>query len=167
VTAAAALFCVLLAVGGSSNARQEARGGRAEAEVAAAHTAAQLDPLAAGAEAAGLMASLPGALALALLAGGHVGGEWSQRTLKNLLTQHGRRWQVLAAKLASLWLAGVGLVAACWAALAVAGPILVRVNHLPGPLSRSPRRPGGPARRSGGRCWCWPCSRWSGCWRRC
>ncbi len=133
VTAAAALFCVLLAVGGSSNARQEARGGRAEAEVAAAHTAAQLDPLAAGAEAAGLMASLPGALALALLAGGHVGGEWSQRTLKNLLTQHGRRWQVLAAKLASLWLAGVGLVAACWAALAVAGPILVRVDHLMGP----------------------------------
>jgi ABC-type transport system involved in multi-copper enzyme maturation permease subunit len=166
VAAASALFCVLLAVGGSSNARPETIGGegrvvrsceamalppgpscsgaqaiqrarldqlKVEETTAAAHTAAQLDPTAAGAEAAGLMASLPGALALALLAGGHVGGEWSGRTLKNLLTQHGRRRHVLAAKLASLWLAGVGLVVACWAALAVAGPILVRVYHLPDP----------------------------------
>jgi ABC-type transport system involved in multi-copper enzyme maturation permease subunit len=106
---------------------------RAEQASAVAHTAAQLDPVAAGAEAAGLMASLPGALALALLAGGHAGGEWSGRTMKNLLTQHGRRWQVLAAKLASLWLAGVGLLAACWAALAVAGPVLIRADQLPDP----------------------------------
>jgi ABC-2 family transporter protein len=166
VTAASALFCVLLAVGGSSNARQDAQGGedqalppcqvlvlppgpacakaqaiqrarldqaKAEEAAAAAHTAAQLGPVAAGAEAAGLMASLPGALALALLAGGHAGGEWSGHTLKNLLTQHGRRWQVLGAKLASLWLAGVALVVACWVALAVAGPVLVRVNRLPDP----------------------------------
>jgi hypothetical protein len=163
---ASALFCVLLAVGASSNAARDAPGGedravpscqvmalppgpscaraqalqrvrldRAEAEraAAAAHTAAQLDPVAAGAEAAGLMASLPGALALALLAGGHVGGEWSGRTLKHLLVQHGRRWQVVVAKLTSLWLAGVALVAACWAGLAVAGPILVRLDHLPDP----------------------------------
>ena len=45
------------------------------------------------------MASLPGALALALLAGAHIGGEWSGRTMKNLLAQQGRRWRVLAAKL--------------------------------------------------------------------
>jgi ABC-2 family transporter protein len=99
----------------------------------ARRTAAQLNPVAAGAEAAGLMASLPGALALALLAGGHLGSEYSGRTLKNLLTQHGRRWQVLAAKLVSLWLAAVALVAVCWAALAVAGPILTHANHLPDP----------------------------------
>jgi ABC-type transport system involved in multi-copper enzyme maturation permease subunit len=99
----------------------------------ARHTAAQLNPVAAGAEAAGLMASLPGALAIALLAGGHVGGEYSGRTLKSLLTQHGRRWQVLAAKLVSLWLAAIGLVAVCWAALAVAGPMLTHANHLPDP----------------------------------
>jgi ABC-2 family transporter len=99
----------------------------------ARHTAAQLNPVAVGAEAAGLMASLPGALAIALLAGGHVGGEWSGRTLKNLLTQHGRRWQVLAAKLVSLWLAAIALMAVCWAALAVAGPILAHANHLPNP----------------------------------
>jgi hypothetical protein len=35
--------------------------------------------------------------------------------------------------LASLWLAGVALVVACWAALAVAGRVLVRVNRLPDP----------------------------------
>jgi len=127
VMASSALFCVLLAAGGSSNARLDARGG-GDVQVAA-----QLQPVAAGAEAAGLMASLPGALGIALLAGGHAGGEWSGRTLKNLLVQHGRRWQALGAKLASLWIAGVALIAACWAALAVAGPVLVRANHLPDP----------------------------------
>jgi ABC-type transport system involved in multi-copper enzyme maturation permease subunit len=163
VTGAAALFCVLLAVGGAHNAQAgaQAAGGPlpscaalgvpagpactaartieqvryrqrdAALTAAAVHTAAQLNPIAAGAEAAGLMASLPGALALALLAGGHIGGEWSGRTMKTLLTQHGRRWQVLGAKLVSLWLAGIGLIAACWAALAAAGPILTRVDHLP------------------------------------
>jgi ABC-2 family transporter protein len=99
----------------------------------ARHTAAQLDPLAAGAEAAGLMASLPGALAMALLAGGHVGGEWSGRTLKSVLTRCGRRWRVVVAKLVSLWVAGAGLVLVSWAALAVAGPVLVRADHLPEP----------------------------------
>ena len=157
VAAAAALFCVLLAVGGAHNAALEGgapaghipscaelgipagpRCARAEALERArvnqasappAQVAAQLNPLAAGAEAAGLMASLPGALAL--LAGAHLGGEWSGRTMKNLLAQQGRRWRVLAAKLVSLWLAGIGLIAVCWVALAAAGPVLVRVDHLP------------------------------------
>jgi hypothetical protein len=161
VAAAAALFCVLLAVGGAHNAALEGgasaghipscaelgipagpRCARAEALERArvnqasaepAQVAAQLNPLAAGAEAAGLMASLPGALALALLAGAHIGGEWSGRTMKNLLAQQGRRWRVLAAKLVSLWLAGIGLIAVCWVALAAAGPVLVRVDHLPAP----------------------------------
>ena len=158
VAGAAALFCVLLAVGGAHNAALAAhtppghqptcpelrltgaRCGRAMTAERArlrqftaqpAQVAGQLGPLAAGAEAAGLMASLPGALALALLAGAHIGGEWSGRTLKNVLTQRGRRWQVLAAKLASLWLAGAALIAVCWAALAIAGPVLIRLDHLP------------------------------------
>jgi ABC-type transport system involved in multi-copper enzyme maturation permease subunit len=159
VAGAAALFCVLLAVGGAHNAALEGntpvghlptcaelgvpagpqctrakaaeRVRVAQASAQPAHVAAQLNPLAAGAEAAGLMASLPGALALALLAGAHVGGEWSGRTMKNLITQQGRRWRVLAAKLVSLWLAGAGLIAVCWAALAAAGPLLVRADHLP------------------------------------
>jgi ABC-type transport system involved in multi-copper enzyme maturation permease subunit len=161
VAGSAALFCVLLAIGGTANATSDAKSrmgpvpscaelrvpvGPACARTRAversrirqidagpARVAAQLNPVAAGAEAAGLMASLPGALALALLAGGHIGAEWSGRTMKNLLTQHGRRWQVLGAKLVSLWLAGIGLIAACWAALAVAGPVVSRLNHLPDP----------------------------------
>ena len=159
VAGAAALFCVLLATGGAHNATAEAaapvghlpscaelgispgpRCARAMAREQArvnqvnaqpAQVAAQLNPLAAGAEAAGLMASLPGALALALLAGAHIGGEWSGRTMKNLLTQQGRRWRGLAAKLASLWLAGGGLIAGCWLALAAAGPVLAHADHLP------------------------------------
>jgi len=159
VAAAAAVFCVLLAVGGAHNAaleggtpvghlpscaelgipagpqctraRARERARVAQASAQPAQVAAQLNPLAAGAEAAGLMASLPGALALALLAGAHAGGEWSGRTMKNLLTQQGHRWRVLATKLVSLWLAGVGLIAVCWLALAAAGPVLVRIDHLP------------------------------------
>jgi hypothetical protein len=158
VAAAAGLFCVLLATGGAHNAALEGtlpaghlpscaelgipagpqcthakaleRARMAQASAQPARVAAQLNPLAAGAEAAGLMASLPGALALALLAGAHIGGEWSGRTMKNLLIQQGHRWQVLGAKLVSLWLAGVGLIAVCWAALAVAGPILLHIDHL-------------------------------------
>ena len=107
--------------------------GPTEAASSAAHVAAQLGPIAAGAEAAGLMASLPGALMIALLAGGHAGGEWSGRTLKNLLTQHGRRREVLAAKFLSLWIAGVGLIIVCWVALAGAGPIIAGADHLPAP----------------------------------
>lgn len=134
VAGAAVLFCVLLAAGGAHNAVASAGGAaRAGGVTGAATVAGQLSPVAAGAEAAGLLASLPGALAIALLAGGHLGGEWSGRTMKNLLTQHGRRWPVLAAKLASLWLAGVALLAACWLALAAAGLVLSRLDHLPSP----------------------------------
>jgi ABC-type transport system involved in multi-copper enzyme maturation permease subunit len=159
ITAAAVLFMVLLAAGGAHNAALEAtlasqrfpscasqgvapgtgcqrlraaeRARFSQALAEPEQVAAQLTPAQAGAEAAGLMASLPGALALALLAGAHLGGEWSGRTLKNVLTQRGWRWQVLGAKLVSLWLAGAGLVVVCWAALAAAGPALVRANHLP------------------------------------
>jgi hypothetical protein len=161
VAGAAAVFCVLLAVGGAHNAAAGVAGTPARPPSCAAlqlpagprcaalqarersrlrvilagprQVAAQLTPAAAGAEAAGLMASLPGALAVALLAGAHAGGEWSGRTMKSLLTQHGRRWQVLAAKLVSLWLAGAGLLAACWAALALAGPVISHLDHLPDP----------------------------------
>jgi ABC-type transport system involved in multi-copper enzyme maturation permease subunit len=76
-------------------------------------------PLAIGALAAGMLASVPGALVLLLLAAGHVGNEWSGHTIKQVLTQEGRRWRVLAAKLASLWLMAVGLLLVAWAALAL------------------------------------------------
>jgi hypothetical protein len=180
VAAAAAVFCVLLAVGGAHNAALEgttpaghlpsctelgippgpqctSAGARERARVAQAsaqpaQVAAQLNPLAAGAEAAGLMASLPGALALALLAGAHIGGEWSGRTMKILLIQQGHRWRVLAAKLVSLWLAGVGLIAVCWLALAAAGPVLLHIDHLPAapePAARALGLAGSQARIAG------------------
>jgi len=75
-------------------------------------------PLAIGALVAGMLASVPGALVLLLLAAGHVGSEWSGHTIKQVLTQEGRRWRVLAAKLASLWLVAAGLLLVTWAALA-------------------------------------------------
>jgi ABC-type transport system involved in multi-copper enzyme maturation permease subunit len=112
----------------------EAERGRiraAEGARAAATVADQLSPAASGAEAAGLLASMPGALLVALLAGGHVGGEWSGRTLKNLLAQHGKRGEVVAAKLVSLWAAIVGIGFLCWAALAASGSVLAKVNGLP------------------------------------
>jgi ABC-type transport system involved in multi-copper enzyme maturation permease subunit len=76
-------------------------------------------PLAIGALAAGMLASVPGALVLLLLAAGHVGNEWSGHTIKQVLTQEGRRWRVLAAKLASLWLVAAGLLLVTWTALAL------------------------------------------------
>jgi ABC-type transport system involved in multi-copper enzyme maturation permease subunit len=76
-------------------------------------------PLAIGALAAGMLASVPGALVLLLLSAAHVGNEWSGHTIKQVLTQEGRRWRVLAAKLASLWLVAAGLLPLTWAALAL------------------------------------------------
>jgi hypothetical protein len=40
---------------------------------------------------------------------------------------------VLGAKLVSLWLAAVGLVAVCWATFAIVGPISAAAFHLPDP----------------------------------
>src|SRR2546430_4814291 len=127
--AGAAVFCVLLAVGGAHSAaleggtptgrlpsctelgipagqqcaRAEARERARVAQVSAqpAQVAAQLNPLAAGAEAAGLMASLPGGPALGLLAGVHVGGEWSGRTMKNPFTHPVPRWRGPASNMAT------------------------------------------------------------------
>jgi ABC-type transport system involved in multi-copper enzyme maturation permease subunit len=89
-----------------------------------------LSPPGAGRLAAGMMASLVGAVVLLLLAGGHVGQEWSGRTLKQILVQEGRRWRILAAKLVSLWIAGIVLILVAWLALAAILPILSAVYPL-------------------------------------
>jgi len=81
-------------------------------------------PLAAGKLAVGFMASLPGALLVLLLAAGHVANEWNGRTMKTVLTQEGRRWRVLAAKAASLWIVAMAMLAVDWIALALLSPIL-------------------------------------------
>ncbi|MGZ4761719.1 MAG: ABC transporter permease subunit [Ilumatobacteraceae bacterium] len=134
VALAVALFCGLLAAGGASNSSAQRDGSGAfdaRTQASAQHVAVQLSPVGSLAEAAGLLASMPGAIALALLAGGHVGGEWSGRTLKHLLTQQGNRNRVIAAKMISLWIAALGLLGVCWLALAVSGPLLSRADGLP------------------------------------
>jgi ABC-type transport system involved in multi-copper enzyme maturation permease subunit len=88
-------------------------------------------PLGAGRMAAEMMASLVGAVVLLLLAAGHVGNEWSGRTIKQVLAQEGRRWRVLAAKLGSLVVAGVGLLLVLWAVLAALAPVFDAAYPLP------------------------------------
>lgn len=131
-------FCLMLAIGAANNARLDMRhaveGGGALAvpnRLAAATVADQLSPGAAGAEAVGMMASMPGAFLAAMLVGGHVGGEWTGRTLKNVVAHNGYRARVLGAKVVSTWLALVAVVAVCWAVLAASGPLICRVDGLP------------------------------------
>ncbi|MGH9124387.1 MAG: hypothetical protein ACRDZ8_06630 [Acidimicrobiales bacterium] len=90
-------------------------------------------PLGAGKVAAGFLASLGGALLVFLLAAGHVASEWDHHTLKSLLCQEGRRDRVLAAKLASVWIAGVAVLVADWAVLAAASFLWRAAYPLPGP----------------------------------
>lgn len=85
-----------------------------------------------GEVAAGMMASVPGALVVALLAGAAVGGEWSGRTIRTVFTHEGRRIRVLATKWVALWLVVMALTLLVWAVLAVEGPILAAAYHLPG-----------------------------------
>lgn len=92
---------------------------RSSANVTVPHGLVFTSPTAIGRVAADLMASLPGVLAMLVLAGGHVAGEWSGRTLKSLLVQDGRRWRWVGGKVVSLWLAGVAMTLALWGALAL------------------------------------------------
>jgi len=94
---------------------------------------AMQNPLGGGILAAGMMASMVGAVALLLLAAGHVGNEWSGKTIKQVLAQEGRRWRVLLAKLFSLWLLGIALLLVLWGALAILAPIFASAYHLPVP----------------------------------
>jgi ABC-type transport system involved in multi-copper enzyme maturation permease subunit len=82
--------------------------------------------------AAGMLASVPGLLLIALVAGGHWGGEWGSRTIRQLLSREGRRNRVLAAKWLTIWAAGVATLVCCWLLLAVAGPVIAGAAGLPG-----------------------------------
>jgi len=90
-------------------------------------------PLSAGKLALGFMSSLPGALLIFLLAAGHVGNEWNGRTIKVVLCQEGRRWRVLAAKTASLWLVACAILLVDWVVLAALSPVLKAAYPLGGP----------------------------------
>jgi ABC-type transport system involved in multi-copper enzyme maturation permease subunit len=87
-------------------------------------------PLGVGFLAGGMMASLVGAVAMLLLAGGHIGNEWSGRTIKQVFVQEGQRWRVVLAKFLSLWIIGVFLLIVLWAALAALAPVFAAAYHL-------------------------------------
>lgn len=79
------------------------------------------NPVGAGVQAGGGMASLLGFMIVMILAAGHVGGEWSGRTLRVMLVREPNRWKILAVKAASLWLASLGFLLLMWATTAAVG----------------------------------------------
>ena len=145
-------FCLLLTWGGANNARGAlaspripdvcARAATAQCRqvIAHAHAAARAAAVATsllaqpgeiGHVAAGMLASVPGLLLIALVAGGHWGGEWGSRTIRQLLAREGRRSRVLAAKWLTIWAAGVATLACCWLVLAIAAPLIAAAAGLP------------------------------------
>lgn len=145
-------FCVLITWGAANNARGGLASPRipnvceraataqcrhviaqahATARAAAAATSALAQPGQIGHVAAGMLASLPGLVLIALVAGGHWGGEWGLRTIRQLLSRQGRRGMVLAAKWLTIWSAGLATMLGCWAVLAVAGPLIAAGAGLP------------------------------------
>lgn len=83
--------------------------------------------------AARLMASSLGALVILLLAGGHTGAEWTQRTIKDVLARDPRRYRFVLLKIASLWAAGVWLLITAWLGLILFGLVTRHLWPLPQP----------------------------------
>jgi ABC-type transport system involved in multi-copper enzyme maturation permease subunit len=145
-------FCLLVAWGGANNARaalaspripdvcartataqckQVVAHAHAAARAAASATSMLAQPGEIGHVAAGMLASAPGLLLIAVVAGGHWGGEWGSRTIRQLLSRQGRRTRVLAAKWLTIWAAGVATMACCWLVLAMAAPVIAAAAGLP------------------------------------
>jgi ABC-type transport system involved in multi-copper enzyme maturation permease subunit len=115
----------------TAQCRQVIAHAQAAARAAAAATGQLAQPGHIGQVAAGMLASLPGLLLIAMIAGGHWGGEWGSRTIRQLLCREGRRGRVLAAKWLSIWVVGVATLLACWLALAAAAPVIAAAAGLP------------------------------------
>jgi ABC-type transport system involved in multi-copper enzyme maturation permease subunit len=145
-------FCLLLTWGGANNARAALASPRipdscaraataqctqirvhahAAARAAAAATSQLTQPGEIGHVAAGMLASVPGLLLIAIVAGGHWGGEWGTRTIRQLLCREGRRGRILAAKWLSIWAAGVATLLLCGLVLAAAAPVISAATGLP------------------------------------
>src|ERR1017187_2549199 len=145
-------FCLLITWGGANNARgamaspripdvcaravtaqcrQVIAHAHAAARSAAAATSLLAQPGEIGHVAAGMLASVPGLLLIALIAGGHWGGEWGLRTIRQLLSREGRRSRVLAAKWLTIWSAGVATMLCSWLILLIAGPMIAAAAGLP------------------------------------
>jgi ABC-type transport system involved in multi-copper enzyme maturation permease subunit len=145
-------FCLLIVWGGANNARgalaspripnvcehsgtvqcqRVVAHARATAREAAVSTARLTTPGEVGSVAAGMLASLPGLLLIAVIAGGHWGGEWGSRTIRQLLCREGRRGRVLVAKWLSIWAVGVGTLLACDVVLMAVAPAIAAMAGLP------------------------------------
>jgi hypothetical protein len=85
--------------------------------------------------ASGLAVSTVGALLLFLVAGAHVGGEWNDRTIKEILARDGRRYRFVLSKIASVWLAGVWLLLCSWVGLVCLGFVSQRIWPISEPAS--------------------------------
>jgi ABC-type transport system involved in multi-copper enzyme maturation permease subunit len=145
-------FCLLITWGAANNARAAMASPRipdvcaqattvqcrhviahahAAARAAAAATGQLAQPGEIGHVAAGMLASVPGLLLIAVIAGGHWGGEWGSRTIRQLLCREGRRGRVLAAKWLSIWAAGVATLLVSYLVLAAAAPVIAAAAGLP------------------------------------
>lgn len=87
--------------------------------------------------AARLIASSLGALVIFLLAGAHTGGEWTQRTIKDVLSRDPRRYRFVLLKIVSLWGAGFWLLVCAWLGLVLFGVVSRHVWPLPQPSSEA------------------------------
>jgi ABC-type transport system involved in multi-copper enzyme maturation permease subunit len=147
-------FCLLITWGAANNARSALASPRipdvcaqaattqcrqviahahAVARAAAVVTSQLSQPGQIGHVAAGMLASLPGLLLIAMIAGGHWGGEWGARTIRQLLSREGRRGRVLAAKWLSIWGAGVVTLLVCWLVLAATASVIAAAAGLHAP----------------------------------
>ncbi len=115
----------------TAQCRQVIAHAHAAARAAAAATGQLAQPGEIGHVAAGMLASVPGLLLIAMIAGGHWGGEWGSRTIRQLLCREGRRGRILVAKWLSIWAAGVAALLACWLVLAAAAPVIAAAAGLP------------------------------------
>jgi ABC-type transport system involved in multi-copper enzyme maturation permease subunit len=145
-------FCVLITWGGANNARAalaspripdvcaQAATAQCRQVIAHAHAAGRAAAVQAslltrpgeiGHVAAGMLASVPGLLLIALVAGGHWGGEWGYRTIRQLLSREGRRTRVLMAKWLTIWATGIVALLCCWLVLLLAAPLIAAAAGLP------------------------------------
>lgn len=107
--------------------------------------------------AARLMASSLGALVILLLAGGHTGAEWTQRTIKDVLARDPRRYRFVLLKIASLWAAGSGSSSPPGSASSCSGSSRDISGRCPSHPPRR-RRGFGPLARCFAPCRCFSCT---------
>lgn len=72
------------------------------------------NPLGVGALAGAVLTSMLGFLLVMLLSAGHIGGEWTNRTIRTVLTGQPSRLRAIAVKAASVWLASLTLLVVVW-----------------------------------------------------